>query len=141
METDADDRLLLDRRGRGAAEAFKKRGLRRFRMGTEFEKRPVEYMTKYERALVRSTVRTVLCVPIFADASAWAEPEERQRPEPKGILTIDSDHDLAKEFDSDDLRNILVKQSTVLYEVVNTEVGNGEEGLENRAEGAAQEGR
>jgi NTE family protein len=45
MEADADDRLLLDRRGRGAAEAFRDRGLRVFRLGPQFERRDLEYMT------------------------------------------------------------------------------------------------
>lgn len=126
METDADDRLLLDRRGRGAAEAFRERGLRRFQLGGKYDDRPREFMTKYERALVRRGVRTVLCVPIFEDGAAWSQPEEA-RPEPAGILAIDSDESLATEFDDNDLLGVLVEQSVVLYEVVSTEVGDGED--------------
>jgi NTE family protein len=131
MESDADDRLLLDRRGRGAAEVFRQRGLRRFQLGAKFDDRPREYMTKYERALVRRTVRTVLCVPIFADSTGWALPEA-DRPEPAGILAIDSDQNLATEFDDNDLWNMLVDQSTVLYEAVSSEIDDGED----REEGA-----
>lgn len=126
METDADDRLLLDRRGRGAAEVFRARGLRRFQLGAKFDDRPREYMTKYERALVRRTVRTVLCVPIFADSTAWGLPEA-ERPEPAGILAIDTDQSLATEFDDNDLWNMLVGQSAVLYEVVSSEMDDGED--------------
>lgn len=125
METDADDRLLLDRRGRGAAEVFRVRGLRRFQLGAKFEARSREYMTKYERALVRKSVRTVLCVPIFADSTDWALPED-QRPEPAGVLAIDSDANLATEFDDNDLWNMLVDQSAVLYEAVSSEIDDGE---------------
>lgn len=121
MEADADDRLLLDRRGRGAAEVFRARGLRRFRFARKFDDRSRDFMTKYERALVRQSVRTVLCVPIFADSTAWSLPEG-DRPEPAGVLAIDSDEDLAKEFDDDDLWNMLVDQSAVLYEAVSSEV-------------------
>ena len=139
METDADDRLLLDRRGRGAAEVFRQRGLRRFQLGARFDDRPREFMTKYERALVRRSVRTVLCVPIFADGTAWSLPEE-VRPEPAGILAIDSDENLATEFDDNDLWNMLVDQSVVLYEVVSTEIDDGESSEEGGgvANGKAQ---
>lgn len=125
MEQDADDRLLLDRRGRGAAEAFRARGLRVFRLGKGYNVRSKEFMTKYERALVRTSVRAVICVPIFADATAW-DLEEADRPEPAGILAIDSDEPLAEEFDDNDLRNMLVAQSAILYEAVSSEMPDGE---------------
>ena len=124
METDADDRLLLDRRGRGAAEAFRKRGLRIFRLGSNHDKPGLEYMTKYERALVRTSVRTVVCVPIFEDRTDWTL-DEANRPEPAGILTIDSDATIYAELQNRDLLNILVDQSTILYTAVSSEIGNG----------------
>jgi predicted acylesterase/phospholipase RssA len=124
MEHDADDRLLLDRRGRGAAVAFRKRGLRIFRMGADFEKPGLEYMTKYERALVRQTVKTVICVPIFAENTAWTL-EEPDRPEPAGILTIDTDDELFDEFQDGRLVNMLVKQATILYSALNVEIDDG----------------
>lgn len=124
MEHDADDRLLLDRRGRGAAVAFRKRGLRIFRMGADFEKPGLEYMTKYERALVRRTVKTVICVPIFAENRAWTL-EEPDRPEPAGILTIDTDDELFDEFQDERLVNMLVKQATILYTALNVEIDDG----------------
>ena len=126
METDADDRLMLDRRGRGAAEVFRERGLRRSQLGAKFDDRPREFMTKYERALVRRTVRTVVCVPIFEDSTAWSLPEG-DRPEPAGILAVDSDENLATEFDDNEFRNMLVDQSAVLYEAVSSEMSDGED--------------
>jgi NTE family protein len=124
MEADADDRLVLDRRGRGAAEVFRDRGLRVFRLGTPYEDREREFMTKYERALVRTTVKAVICVPIFADLNAW-DLEEQDRPEPSGILAIDSDEPLASEFKDPDLMNMLVAQSAILYAAVSAETENG----------------
>ncbi len=133
METDADDRLLLDRRGRGAAEVFRERGLRHFRLGAKHDDRPREFMTKYERALVRRSVRSVLCVPIFEDGVAWSLVED-QRPVPAGILALDSDENLATDFDDNDLMGMLVEQSVILYEVVSTEVDDGESGGKEDAE-------
>lgn len=126
MESDADDRLLLDRRGRGAAEVFRAKGLRRFSLGRRSEDRTREFMTKYERALVRDRVRTVLCIPIFTDSAVWALPEG-SRPEPVGVLAIDSDEPLAKEFDDPKLWSMLIVRSAALYDVVSSEVDNGEE--------------
>lgn len=124
MDADADDRLLLDRRGRGAAEAFRERGLRVFRLGQRFERRNLEYMTKHERALVRGTVQAVICVPIFADPTAWSL-EEAERPEPAGVLALDSDTPLAEDFQRDDFKSMLVEQSAVLYGALNLEMGDG----------------
>lgn len=124
MQADADDRLVLDRRGRGAAEAFRDRGLRVFRLGSAHEDRGREFMTKYERALVRSTVRAVICVPIFRDLNVW-DLDEAQRPEPSGILALDSDEPLAAEFNDPDLMNLLVAQSAILYAAVSAERENG----------------
>lgn len=124
MDNDADDRLLLDRRGRGAAEAFREKGLRVFRLGTEYEKRELELMTKYERALVRDTVRAVICVPIFADFTAWSL-DEPERPIPAGVLAIDSDAPLADDFRDTDVQNMFVDQSAVLYGALSLEIGDG----------------
>ena len=124
MEADADDRLLLDRRGRGAAETFRDKGLRVFRLGAEYERREREFMTKHERALVRTSVRAVVCVPIFADPTAWGL-DEPDRPTPAGVLAIDSDAPLADDFRDDDVQNMLVDQSAVLYGALSLEIDDG----------------
>lgn len=122
MDADADDRLILDRRGPGAAEAFRSRGLRVLRLDDPV--RDVSFMTKYERALLRPTVAAALYIPIFADPEAWAL-DEAERPEPAGILTLDSDTPLAADFQDDDLVSLLVTMSAVLYEAVGSEVNIG----------------
>lgn len=126
METDADDRLLLDRRGSVAAEAFRSRGLRVFWLKQGFEDQTNEFMTKYERAMVRTTVRSVACVPIFEDLDAW-DLDEPDRPEPSGVLAVDSDKALASYFDNHEIRDMLVKQSAVLYEAVSAEMDDGQD--------------
>ena len=126
METDADDRLLLDRRGCWAAEAFRSRELHVFRLKPGFEDRALEFMTKYERAMVRTTVQSVVCVPIFADLGAW-DMDELERPEPSGILAVDSDEALASYFMDDELLEMLVKQSAVLYKAVSAETDDGQD--------------
>ena len=124
MAGDADDRLLLDRRGRGSAQAFRERGLRIFNLGGDDDDPLHEYMTKYERALLRPTLRAAVCVPIFEERLAWDLPEA-DRPEPKGVLSLDSDEDLAAAFNDPDLINMLVDKSGVLFAAISLEPTDG----------------
>ncbi len=107
---DSDDRLLLDRRQKGPPQAFRERETQL----TSLTEPPRDYRTRYEFALARTTVRTQLSIPIFDDSDSWNLPPSG-RPEPAGVLAIDSDLDLAKEFSSPKLRDMLVQRSTVLY--------------------------
>lgn len=124
MENDADDRLLLDRRGRGAAQAFRDKDMLSFKLSAGLTRRHAEYMTKYERALVRKSVRTVMCVPIFKDPDSW-DRDRDERATPLGILAIDSDANLALEFRVPQLQTMLTKRSNVLYEAVSSKVDHG----------------
>lgn len=124
MEQDADDRLFLDRRGRGAAEAFRRSDLLVIRLGRKFERRQAEFMTKYERALVRRSVKTVICVPIFKDPTDWGR-VRGNRDIPHGILALDSDTDIAAELNDPQIKAMLTGRSNVLYEAVSSEVENG----------------
>lgn len=124
MEGDADDRLLLDRRGRGAAYVFRGRSLSVFQLGSAHIRRELEYMTKYERALVRKDVLTVMCVPIFADG-AVVRLAPTNRPEPVGVLAIDCDQDIASELDTDHIKDMLTDQSIVIHKAVYSESNNG----------------
>lgn len=121
MEQDADDRLLLDRRGRGAADAFRRSDLLVFKLGKKFNRPSAEFMTKYERALVRKTVKTVVCVPIFKDPTAWGLAPAKRGP-PQGILAIDCDVDIASELSSPQIKAMLTKRSDVLYAAISEEV-------------------
>lgn len=123
MQGDADDRLLLDRRGRGAAEAYRDRGLRIFSLLAAADP-AAEFMTKYERALLRPSVEAVICVPIFEEKWAW-DKDEGDRPEPKGVLSLDSDEDLAAAFNNPNLINMLVDKSGVLFEAIRLEPTDG----------------
>lgn len=124
MHEDADDRLLLDRRGRGAAEAVRLREICSFRFPDSAAVRSAPFMTKYERALLRPSVVSLICVPIFADAAQWGlQPRDRQ--EPAGVLAIDSDTDIVEVLNDTEIRNFLGIQSAVLYALVQTEVFDG----------------
>lgn len=119
MERDADDRLSLDRRGRGAALAFRRRRLLTLRLGKRHEDRDVEFMTKYERALLRKSVRTVTCVPIFKDPTEWNSTVGRNTPH--GILALDSDHDIVADLAHPHIEYMLSDRSNVLYGAISSE--------------------
>lgn len=121
MTDDADDRLLLDLRGQGSALAFKEKGVRVLRCDPEPTHTSRVFMTKYERALVRHTVRSMVCVPIFRDGRAWSR-EEAERDPPDGVLCLDSDDpEMTADFGQLQLINLLVDKSSVLFAAINLE--------------------
>ena len=69
-------------------------------------------------------LRAVICVPIFADFTARSL-DEPERPTPAGVLAIDSDAPLADDFRNNDVQNMLVDQSAVLYGALSLEIGDG----------------
>ena len=113
MDGDADDRLLLDSRGAGAPRAFSSKTFAFIKIGAALRRGELDYMTKYERALVRPHVRSAICVPVFNDVGAWAKPA-LERPDPLGVFCLDSDEDLENEFESTEIKDLLAIQSTVL---------------------------
>lgn len=125
MEDDADDRLLLDRRGEAAAGALRGRGFRIYNLATR-SKPAIPYMTKYEKALLRGTVQTLACVPIFGDVEEW-KLDEKDRSEPLGVLTIDTDEVVSIPLNQKDVRDSIILSSIVLYEAVHRGVDDGQE--------------
>jgi hypothetical protein len=119
MDLDADDRLPLDTQARGAPHAFRTRTLVLARIGAGASSRR-SVMTKYERALVRQTVDTLICVPVFANEGAWRR-RASSRPEPAGVFCLDSDVDLSDDFNDPQIRHLLATESTVLFPALNPE--------------------
>jgi hypothetical protein len=113
MENDADDRLLLDRRGRGAPRAFVEKTAVLVQVGPAAASPGNDYMTKYERALLRPQMRSAICVPVFRDVCYWGM-EPSNRPEPMGVLCVDSDDDLSAEFADENFVRLLAEESVVL---------------------------
>lgn len=110
MEHDADDHLTLDVRGDGAGKAYRNGDavVITFRPGSI-----PPFMTKYERALLRPTLRSAICIPIFDALDAW-ELALAGRPRPLGVLSIDSDEDFSAEFASSDFISVLAGPSVLL---------------------------
>jgi hypothetical protein len=87
------------------------------------EKKPVlwhsarEVMTKYERAMVPSSLKSAVCLPVFpGGAGAWARDEgERLKLDPVGVFCVDSDLDLGLYFES--IQETLIHASQLVWEV------------------------
>jgi hypothetical protein len=96
MAGDADDRLVFSRFSEGAPEAFSSRNpaLIDFRAAPGLPRN----MTKYEYAMLRRTLHTAICLPVFADPASWQEPSPGKRPPPLGVVSVDCDQDLAQVF-------------------------------------------
>lgn len=111
METDADDRLILDDRGNGAAEAYRARAL----AFQDFQNpQAFVFMTKYEKALIRQGLKGAICVPIFDDEKEWQKPQNVARSKPLGVFCFDSDEDIQSDYDDPTFKGFIVKRSTVL---------------------------
>ncbi|HME27670.1 MAG TPA: patatin-like phospholipase family protein [Acetobacteraceae bacterium] len=113
MDEDADDRIVLDRRGPGAAQAFRRRDAMHALLGRYAPSDRKDYLTKYALALLRPGLRSALCVPIFADARVLTlQPE--QRPEPLGVLCLDSNEDLSHAGENRELLTWLLIEAAAL---------------------------
>ncbi len=125
-QTEADDNLLLDRKGPGCAACFRDRDIKVVTVTHDSFGRPLfspaALMTRYEGALLWRDLRSMICVPIFASSGDWSlEPEDRQA-DPIGVLSIDSDTDLAQGFVTEDVLDWLAGRSVVLSQIL--EQGN-----------------
>jgi NTE family protein len=115
MDDDADDRLLLDARGAGAPAAFAARDIC-------YVDRPMLatgrlFMTKYERALVRPGIASILAIPIF-DRPGQLELDTLARVEPIGVLCLDSDGLLETEYDDMEFLLWLAEMTETLDDIV-----------------------
>jgi predicted acylesterase/phospholipase RssA len=125
-QTEADDNLLLDRNGPGCAACFRDRDIKVVSVTHDAFGRPLfspaALMTRYEAAQLWRDLRSMICVPIFADSSDWSlEPTDRHT-DPIGVLSIDSDTDLAQGFIQEDSLDWLADRSVVLSQIL--EKGN-----------------
>jgi hypothetical protein len=91
MEADADDRLTLDAECAGVPEAFEQRSLALWAPAEASLGKAV--MTKYEKALVRRSVKCAICVPIFSDVGVWNLPLS-SRNQPLAVVALDTDEDI-----------------------------------------------
>jgi predicted acylesterase/phospholipase RssA len=110
MDCDSDDRLMLDRRGHGAGEAFNNGDavVMTFAAGSS-----PSFLTKYERALVRPGLRSAICIPIFSAIEEW-ERRPSERSAPLAILALDSDDDLSGEFSHPDFIDAMSETSVLI---------------------------
>jgi NTE family protein len=121
MDFDADDRLILDARASGAPAAYLARTATCEDIGRKGAGSGSGFMSKYDQALVPSTVRSVISVPILPSIEAWRLPA-KARPEPCGVLSIDSSLKLDKVFSDSGFMSLLIAQSTLLYGALEQEV-------------------
>jgi predicted acylesterase/phospholipase RssA len=126
MVDDADDRLPLDLRGEGAARAYREKGVRVLRSSAANGHESRRFMTKYERALVRDSVQSIIGVPIFKNGPKDWDRGEPDRDTPDGVLCLDSDDpDMTADFANPSLVNLLIDKSSVLFAAISLEPDSG----------------
>jgi len=117
FENDTDDRLFLDAGNSGAPRAYLLRQPVVWESpSSEGGPSPAEHMTKYERALVRRTLRCALSIPVFDEVKNWQRPP-LDRAYPTGIISIDSDADLRNYFSNTGFWRALVDKTVLLKDV------------------------
>ena len=110
MENDADDRLTLDAECPGVPEAFEQRQTVFWSPAGAGFRAPV--MTKYERALVRRSVRCSICVPIFPSVEVWKLPSA-SRNQPLAVVALDTDEDILPSLqDNRALLNLIIEATS-----------------------------
>jgi hypothetical protein len=118
MEQDADDRLEFDREGGACGTCWKSHD---FVIADLAEARArfteLYRMTKYQQALVRPSLLSLLCVPIFNPKTY-----DKNRPDIEnpliGVLSFDSDDLLLAEFSSESVRTRAADASRLLANVL-----------------------
>jgi len=110
MDLDADDKLVLDNRNQGEPLVFKEKATSFLSYSANTRKNL--YFTKYEKALIRPTLHSLIAIPIFKDENEVQKPVT-ERDAPVSVLCIDSDSDLGDEYRDNDFMDWLVKESVV----------------------------
>ena len=118
MRLDADDDLVLDRGNPGAALAFKDKVV----SYVDVERDAGAFlMTKYERALLRHTLKSLIAIPIFAGTEQWDEDVPSKRSDPLGVFCIDADTLLNVEYASERFRRELAIDSVQFAEFMTSD--------------------
>jgi NTE family protein len=105
MQEDADDRLPLDPRNGAAPQAFRDR---KAIFAIVRHTAPLDlWMTKYEHALVRPDVCSIIAIPVFGRPPRPGS----ALPQPQRVLCLDSSDDLRDEFNDPIFMTTLTRSS------------------------------
>ncbi len=113
MEQDPDDRLVFSELVPGVPQAYRTRAPAYIDFGAMLASGANPNMTKYEFALLRRSLKSAICLPIYDDVNVWGR-NSGDRPEPFGVVSIDCDHDLAPAFHDTGILQTLAEQSVPL---------------------------
>ena len=113
MRLDSDDDLVLDIGNPGAALAFRDKAVSYVDVARDAG---AFLMTKYERALLRPTLKSLIAIPIFAGVEQWDEEAPSKRSIPLGVFCIDADTTLNVEYASEEFRRELAIDSVQFAE-------------------------
>jgi NTE family protein len=114
MDNDADDRLVFSRLALGAPEAFNKKAPTYIDFADVWSRGIPQNMTKYEFALLRKTLNSAICLPIFLSARDWSRAASKDRASPLGVVSIDSDGPLIQAFHNRAVMQALATRSLAL---------------------------
>jgi hypothetical protein len=114
MESDTDDRMEFDSRCGAAPEAYRsKRPTKIYYSKPEDGGALIgQVMTKYEQALLSKAAHCVISVPVYRPIDGEI-PEDLGARQVIRVLSIDSDDDLAGEFEDDYFMSWLIAEAVI----------------------------
>lgn len=98
MDGDADDRLVFSHLLGGAPLAYLEKAPSYIDFAAIWRAGILKNMTKYEFALLRRTLNSAICLPIFPAPADWQEQVPANRAQPLAVVSIDSDGSLSQAF-------------------------------------------
>ena len=98
MDGDADDRLVFSHLLGGAPLAYLEKAPSYIDFAAIWRAGILKNMTKYEFALLRRTLNSAICLPIFPAPADRQEQVPANRAQPLAVVSIDSDGSLSQAF-------------------------------------------
>ncbi len=118
MDRDADDQLEFDLDAGACGKCWQAHDWHVVDLAQAKEALETEYkMNKYQRAMVRPTLRVILCVPIY-DLDKFDKDRPKVENPILGVLTVDSDEDLAASFSGDAVLDQVAKGAGMISPMI-----------------------
>ena len=116
MEDDPDDQLEFELDGGACGECWRRQDIifcdlveARGTYNADWK------MSKYQQALVRRDLKSLLCVPIFVSPKSGSDDADGE-PRLVGVLNFDSTEDLKAEFENEDLHIFFAQIANIVSE-------------------------
>jgi NTE family protein len=121
MQSDTDDRLLLRQDQTGAGQAFGRKQTFMTDIRTIRRAGVIPGLSKYDSAMVRHDLVSLISIPIFRSDNDWTRPHDL-RGVPRGVLNFDSSEDILQSFNNAAVQHFMIEASIVIGRLLRGEL-------------------